>query len=458
LNRKDIETVVPNDELDKWDAPMPPAKIVFDINNVSVMEGGYNIGNSGYFKSAMKTDIYYQKVGTTVVYTNPFYFQNIAAHIAIPAFINNGGYDWDSFDKAYGPYPFWKIINQPNTNAPVPSADPAGHPTKVEVYSDNHGEAMVWLNGNWNLNFSAYGNGGADVPPGKKVGTTTVQALADYPYLRKHQAILSGTVTKNWTWGGVVLGPGTDGYKPLILVAGQAENPNGNYYITLTKGSGATDPAAEGYGRKHVVFLWVNDRDGKQAGVLGATVKWTITNGTFYDGSPAFINPCDHSANIWVDGNGFLMGTNGVLDPLSGRTIGTSTFIKPSSNPDLQGLFTKTWGTTLSPDDFVVAAIDVFGPISGTVDVVAAISGANWNGTISRSFNIVQGNSYPLDDPIVFGDANGDGAVNMLDITAVERYILGLDAVASANADANFNTVIDMGDVVKIERTYLGLK
>jgi hypothetical protein len=54
------------------------------------------------------------------------------------------------------------------------------------------------------------------------------------------------------------------------------------------------------------------------------------------------------------------------------------------------------------------------------------------------------------------GDANGDGAVNALDITKVERIIAGLDAEtpgADANQDGNINAL----DITKTERIIAGL-
>jgi hypothetical protein len=57
---------------------------------------------------------------------------------------------------------------------------------------------------------------------------------------------------------------------------------------------------------------------------------------------------------------------------------------------------------------------------------------------------------------LVPGDANGDGNVNALDITKVERVIAGLDAEtpgADANQDGNINAL----DITKIERIIAGL-
>jgi uncharacterized protein YfaS (alpha-2-macroglobulin family) len=54
------------------------------------------------------------------------------------------------------------------------------------------------------------------------------------------------------------------------------------------------------------------------------------------------------------------------------------------------------------------------------------------------------------------GDGNGDGTVNALDITKVERIIVGLDTQttgADANQDGNINAL----DITKVERIIVGL-
>jgi subtilisin family serine protease/glutamine cyclotransferase len=54
------------------------------------------------------------------------------------------------------------------------------------------------------------------------------------------------------------------------------------------------------------------------------------------------------------------------------------------------------------------------------------------------------------------GDANGDGMVNALDITKVERVIVGLDA-ETPGADANGDGMVNALDITKIERIIVGL-
>ncbi|MBI2860286.1 MAG: hypothetical protein HYX91_02115 [Chloroflexi bacterium] len=57
---------------------------------------------------------------------------------------------------------------------------------------------------------------------------------------------------------------------------------------------------------------------------------------------------------------------------------------------------------------------------------------------------------------ILPGDANGDGKVNSIDITKVERIIVGLDD-ATPGADANQDGKINAVDVTKVERIIAGL-
>jgi hypothetical protein len=452
------KTVVPNGLLDSWDAPMPPAKVTFEITN-----------GVGFFKDAMKTDIYYVMVGTTKVYTSPFYQEMIPAFSQIPAVVNNGGYDWDSWNTTqYGPYPFWEIINRPPGT--VASSDSSNYPTKAQVYSDNHGEAMIWLNGDWNLNLSGT-NGGADVIFNSEVGTTTAIAMADYPYFRKHPKLVSMPVEKSWMWGGQVLGPDAALLAPMILVAG-SDNQSASDRILLDSGFSfpldpLTEANAQGKSNKHVVWVWATDRDGMQAGVLNTQVQWNLAGAgaQFYSGA-AFtgINSlAPNSTMLDFDGNGFLLNTDhpGMRAAGPGIVNGMSWLRKPTAAE--AAIFLKFW-PTLDPNNFAVSAIDVLTTGDGTVAVTEYLTGPEYGyvghpiGTIIRETDFNTISSYPLDDQMILGDANLDGAVNMLDITAVERIILRMDQPRVAQADANYNQVIDMGDVIRIEKTYLGLK
>jgi len=500
-----IHTVVPDTYLNWWDAPMPPAKVIYQIQDAGPNP---NKNEMGYFKPAMKTDIYYvwvpdpdlNNTKPVKVYTNPYYQQYVPAHQAIPAFANNIGYDWNSFDKSYGPYIFWEFINQ-NTYKPlVVSSDPSNYPTVVEVYSDNHGEAMVWLNGNWNLYMAGdpnYLNKGAnDVPYLAVVGNTTVQATVDYPYARLHHAFQSNKDVKTWLWGGLILGADEHLYANgvrsdgdatrMVIAAGTWEGyPNG-------KEGNYPNEAAQS--KDKVVWVWVTDRDGLQKGVLGAKVVWTvsprtgtavkISNRTCETPNNGISQYNDVTKNIFLT-NGFLSGTSGQVTDNPNRLNGVSYLRAPTSYEEK--LFNKFWGNGyteggvtynatstingLNPKNFAVAAIDledytgtnVFGAANVTMEIYSTdfnplyppVALADKYVTYYTNVNFAAFD--PLDDAIRPGDANYDGVVNMGDVTAVERMILGYSAV-SENAVLNSEGTVDMGTVVKIERAILGLK
>jgi hypothetical protein len=454
-----MKTVVPNSALDKWDAPMPPAKIIVQLNS----------GN-GYFKYAAKKDIYYvwsSSANTTQWFTNPFYQQMIPAHEAIPAFVNNGGYDWDSFGSAnatqmYGPYEFWTIINRPDSNPLVATSDPANHPTKVEVYADNHGEAMVYLNGDWNLSLLGLSNGGHDILTGTVVGTSVVQAMADYPYLRKHTPIISNTLTKTWTWGLMILGANPNTYP---IPYGGTDPSTTRMVIqtgTLTGLSG-TYPWETAMSQKKMMWIWITDRDGQRAGAVNVPIDFYIDPLT-----PAIIAPATGvgvSNYNWITGNISL--TDGLLtnyDPLkqgtvdSGRTHGHVWTRIPTSYEIalFEKFFPHSGLTGLNSSKFAVAGVEIFSSGSLPVHVSSWIQMPR-EGLIIRNTNMDFNVADLADDQLPPGDANMDGSVNMGDVVAVERIILGL-GLKTATSDANQNYSIDMGDVVRIERNILGLK
>jgi len=529
---RQIKTVVPNGTLDAYDAPMPPAKILFEI--IPDEESPYV--SVGFFKETMKADVYtdfvMMKGHRTQVYTNPFYSTLVPAHWALSAFGGDmsGSYDWDSFwnnaefdDKdefvAPGPYYFWTILTR-STNPVTYSYNTADYPTAVEVYSDNHGEAMVWLNGDFNLYPITGGNGnqeywrrfvagnnGIDIQAGTVVGETVVQATAEYPYVRSEAQVTSNLVHKTWTWGGEVLGVDgrsfadkTESTSSInVLAAGNLGNVEG-----VTYDSGETDSEANDIwddratSDKHMAFIWATDRDGKMTDVLGTKVNWTVTNAEIdvQNSSNPNGRPLSSYNNITmgikVDDNGFLFDTDSDYTDLR---HGSSVMREPNDAEKL--LFIKNWPskyadkTLTLPFNYAVAGIMVYSGNS-TLDITidAELTGKDFGyvdfidadgdkavdeselitfeeGTVDYTINIPYAiydedteettiYLYPLDDPIVEGDANGDGEVNAADITAIERIILQLDS-PDINADANSNGVIDMGDVVKVIRIIRGL-
>ena len=217
------EVVFPNGVINAFDAPMPPALARFTLSG------------SGFLRPADKDSIY--STG------NLFYTTHIPAEPWI-APINNdlSGYMWNTWGapgaKA-GQYDFWTDLadssaeivscagSDPSATSPVfydpLVSDPCGDNSGVrtggyawtKVYTDNHGEAMTWINGDAHLAFTDCESTAADAghkivllsgwycEEGDVVGASTLIASVDYPDKRKHFAIQTDEVTIEWTWGGV---------------------------------------------------------------------------------------------------------------------------------------------------------------------------------------------------------------------------------------------------------------
>jgi hypothetical protein len=197
---------------------------------------------------------------------------------------------------------------------------------------------------------------------------------------------------------------------------------------------------------------------------MDAVIRWSVSGGgtvriADFGFALGISQYNDITKNIALR-NGFLDGTNGVVTPGTAQTQGTSG-VRPPTDMEKK-LFLKFY-PALDPTDFVVAAMEIL-TSNTTIDVTvqALITSRDFGvtpgttGTIIRNINVDFAASYPMDDEPVYGDANADGIVNMGDVIAVERTILGLKA-PYIGADANVDRKINMGDVIKIEKIILGL-
>jgi hypothetical protein len=203
------ETVFPSGTINAIDAPMPPALIRLALNG------------AGFIRPADKANIY---LGNT----NLFYDTHIPAEPWITPIMPDGeGYQWNTWGAGSksGLSPFWTSLAGSGTeivSCPgAPSAGcvggvPTGGYDMIQIYSDNHGEAMAWLNGDANLDLSGCPSsapttvGGSQVvlpnalycSDGTVVGTSTLTALANYPDNQNHYSLGSNNGALTWTWGG----------------------------------------------------------------------------------------------------------------------------------------------------------------------------------------------------------------------------------------------------------------
>jgi hypothetical protein len=134
---------------------------------------------------------------------------------------------------------------------------------------------------------------------------------------------------------------------------------------------------------------------------------------------------------ITIDPNPTSLNAPWTLTGPSGAMIEDTGYAILANLPP--GTYTLSWG---SVDGWLI-------PVPGSeTKALAAGESIEFSGTYIR--------------PTGAGDANGDGVVNMGDVTKVELIVLGL-ADATPGADANGDGQVNMGDVTKIELVILGI-
>ncbi|MEX2390972.1 MAG: hypothetical protein WD904_05185 [Dehalococcoidia bacterium] len=409
------ETVFPDGAINKYDAPMPPALVRFLL-----------VG-AGFLKGADKDDIYPSN-------SNPFYVTHIPAEPYIaPINSDLSGYQWNSWGGAggkSGQYDFWDdladhgpevvscpgltgasgCVNSnvdcpPNNLVPVPDGEGCltGGYKLTKVYTDNHGEAMTWVNGDADLTFAACDQsaGATDddhhivllngyyCEEGDTVGSSTVSASVDYPDKRKHFAIASNDVTITWLWGG-------------------------NKEVTIV-------PTTEA--QFNYVVLHLTDRDGfcdptpSQHPVIGERV-------TFLIDSPNGV--------IFPDANGIpaaLLGT------WTSKTADVTTF-------DTNGADSALTITPVQVDGECQAWIHISESLLGPVNVI--VTAFDPEGTVTFDVIIneptpapttpppVTPSPTPANQPNLWADIDCDDVVNPVDSLKVLRHDAGLSITQEA--------------------------
>jgi hypothetical protein len=163
--------------------------------------------------------------------------------------------------------------------------------------------------------------------------------------------------------------------------------------------------------------------------------------------------------------DGFLAGTDGevIIDEFDALSyqVAVSTLRAPTSYEcELFDKFQEDslgeWPACLECEDYAVAAVVIREQAQDeSYSLTVEIDEGPVVGIIDRHVILDFSEPSDTDDPIVRGDADMNDFVNMGDVTAVERIVLGL-APSCQNADANKSGSVDMGDVTKIERIILG--
>jgi hypothetical protein len=310
------ETVFPDAIVNAWDAPMPPALVRFLLTG------------AGFLHGADKASIYSGN-------SNPFYDSNIPAEPWIaPINADLEGYRWNTWGSAGGkdgPYHFWtsladhglEVIScggsgggflDPN-DPPVDDTDNDPCPNEVGVgvntggykmtmvYSDNHGEAFTWINGDADLTFDECDSGtptendhdivllnGLYCELDDLVGSSTLGALIDYPDKRKHFAELSNEVTIDWFWGGI----------KEVTVEDDPADPTGQFHYVVFHVTDRDGFCGGSPSLHPVLFERVEFRVDSDTGTIFPDVNGNDAEGPSEDGTQPIVSADGKQATTWT--------------------------------------------------------------------------------------------------------------------------------------------------------------
>ena len=109
---------------------------------------------------------------------------------------------------------------------------------------------------------------------------------------------------------------------------------------------------------------------------------------------------------------------------------------------------------TIAPEDGYKFTENTTGTLNGGVELIS-VQGADDEDGVYFIVSI----SFTVEEPILWGDANGDGEVNLEDALLLMRYLIGTDTVDDENlewCDVNGDGVVDLSDALLIMRKAMG--
>ncbi len=219
----------------------------------------------------------------------------------------------------------------------------------------------------------------------------------------------------------------------LNSVAGSVSYDSGTYTATFTPSANF----AENTTYTATLSTAITDVAGNP---LASAYSWSFTTGDFTAPTVSSTSPAADATGVAVDTTVSVTFS----EAMDSSTITTSSFTLDSVAGSVS-YDSGTYTATFTPSANLSYSTTYTATLSTTITDAAGnplASAYSWG--------------FTTEPEVTPGDANGDGNVNALDITKVERIIAGLDAEtpgADANQDGNINAL----DITKVERIIAGL-
>ena len=198
-------------------------------------------------------------------------------------------------------------------------------------------------------------------------------------------------------------------------------------------------------------------------GVQGVFSKWNLTKAVVCQPESGL---CNGERAIGMLNKGELWTT----DPISNRTTDVSFRV---SNPTNKSLMLRMQYSTNNGESWQVAKTLENGSLLATIGAGDDATVAFAIGTIERTpllfkISVFTGSSTDYayiddvvvncyDEDILEGDVNGDGAVNVSDVTALVNMILGVIPKDEETADVNKDGKVNVSDVTALINIILGV-
>ena len=338
------------------------------------------------------------------------------------------GYQWHTWNGSgdrSGLYEFWTslagtgnaIVSCPGDSVGdspescVGGVDTGGY-DMIQIYSDNHGEAMAWVNGDANLTFDECNDNlathaivqlsGNYCEAGDTVGTSTITANADYPDKKPHQDVDATPVdgvTITWEWGG-------------------------------SKDIEVVDDPADATGQLNYVVFRVTDRDGGCSEnnslhpVLGETVQFTIDSqdaGIIFDDANGNASALGDTPNNSKTASVVTFDADdpqyGAIDDLTEPPADRISF---DTNEDVCEAWIHISESNLNQVNVIVVAFDPEGTVTfDTNDINPTPTPAP-----------ITPSPTPFTLNLIWGDSDCNGAVAARDGQAILKHFLDQDELS----------------------------
>jgi hypothetical protein len=220
----------------------------------------------------------------------------------------------------------------------------------------------------------------------------------------------------------------TTGSFTLDSVSGSVSYNFGTYTATFTPDANLTESTTY----TATLTTAITDAAGN---ALAAEYSWDFTTGTELDDTPPSVTVSD-------------LGTTGTTPTFTGTATDTQSNISSVEYKVDSGSWTAADASDGAFDELSEDYTFTTAELSeGEHTVYVRATDTASNTTAEENYAT---DTFTVSTEVIPGDANGDGVVNALDITKVERIIAGLDA-ETAGADANEDGEVNALDITMVE-------